>query len=122
MKKVAVVDDSKLARVFARWALASAKIEFLEIEPHSPESVLRALKDSCPDLLLLDVMMPGCPGLELFEAIRVDPVLQDLPVVLITAIGDESILLPFVSLGISGYIHKPVQAKALQEAVLAVLA
>ena len=122
MKKVAVVDDSKLARVFAKWALASAGIEFLEIEPHGPESVLEALKETRPDLLLLDVMMPGCPGLEVFEAIRMDPVLYELPVVLITAIGDESILKPFVAMGISGYIHKPVEAKALQEAVLAVLA
>lgn len=121
MKKVAVVDDSKLARVFAKWSLGPAKIELQEIEPISRESVLKVLREAPPDLVLLDVMMPACPGIALLEDLRQDPVLQDLPVLLITAIGDESVLRPFVALGISGYLHKPVEPKALLEAVLQAL-
>ena len=79
------------------------------------------LRSAPPDLLLLDVMMPACPGIDLLEGIRQDPVLQDLSVILITAIGDEAELRPFVALGISGYFHKPVEAKALLESVLKVL-
>lgn len=118
MKRVAVVDDSKLARVFAKHALIPVGIELQEIEPISVTAVVQRLWEAPPDLLILDAMMPGCPGIELLEVIRQDPVLQDLAVVLITAIGDESVLRPFVSLGISGYLHKPVDPKALQASVL----
>ena len=56
-------------------------------------SILRRLSDatSRPDLLLLDVMMPGMSGLEVVEAVQRDPRLADLPVVLITASTGEPI-------------------------------
>lgn len=117
MTRIAVVDDSKLARTFAKWAIAPTGIDFQEIDPVSLEEVLGALKHAPPDLLLLDVLMPSCPGKDLLEAIRQDSQLSDLPVLLLTAIGDEEVIQPFVALGISGYIHKPVNAKSLMKSV-----
>lgn len=113
MTRIALVDDSKLARTFAKWAIAPTGIDFQEIDPVSLEEVLGALKGAPPDLLLLDVLMPSCPGKDLLEAIRKDDQLAGLPVLLVTAMGDGEVIQPFVALGISGYIHKPVNPESL---------
>ena len=117
MSKVAVVDDSKIARMFAKWALTPSGLEIEEILPNGVIEVLGELRRFEPQLLVLDVMMPTCPGKELLQAIRRDETLKSLPVILLTALWDKADLAPFIALGVSGYLHKPVDPKALKKAV-----
>jgi CheY-like chemotaxis protein len=113
---VMVVDDEPDVRLIARLVLGAAEFEVLEVD--SATSALEALAaGSTPDVLLLDVRMPGLDGWGLLRQLRADPTLQHLPVVVFTAdmsaraeapseLGDGDIL-----------ITKPFQADDLLHAV-----
>ena len=62
-----------------------------------------------PDLILLDLLLPKINGLEVLEAVRGDNTLQDIPVVVLTAAQDDGLRMQAESLGVDGYIAKPVE-------------
>lgn len=74
-----------------------------------------------PDILLLDVMMPGLPGFELVSRLRQNPKLKSLPVVLITARAEQSDVINGLARGANGYLSKPYRPNALVESVHSVL-
>lgn len=73
----------------------------------SGEDALRMLDQRCPDLLLLDVMMPGMDGFDVIEAVRERPGTSDLPVVFLTAAQDRDLLLRAFDAGAVDYVTKP---------------
>lgn len=76
----------------------------------SGEQALRAARTvPRPDLILLDVMMPGMDGYEVLRGLREDPLTADIPVIFITALGDEDNEVKGFELGAADYIHKPVE-------------
>jgi len=102
--RVLVVDDNQdtcelLARILRR-AGHDAGCET------SPAGALDHLRRDTPDLVILDVMMPGMTGLELLRAIRAEAGLAALPVVLFTALSDEKTRTEARRLGASGYVVK----------------
>lgn len=62
MALIAVVDDSRLARTFTATCLRKASHEVVDIDPLSIFEVLKVLRESPPALLVMDFLMPGCPG------------------------------------------------------------
>jgi two-component system chemotaxis response regulator CheY len=122
MARIAIVDDSRLARVFAAGALRARGHEVVEIEPASLFSVLKVLRDDPVDLLVMDLLMPECPGESLMRACREDAALQHLPVLLLSAHRDDEALLRMQHQGISGFLLKPLEPAALVEKVEAALA
>jgi CheY-like chemotaxis protein len=81
---VMVVDDEPDVRLIARVVLTAAEFEVLEVE--SGEEALAELTGGrAPDVVLLDVRMPGLDGWEVLQHIRADPTLAHLPVVVFTA-------------------------------------
>jgi two-component system NtrC family sensor kinase len=66
-----------------------------------------------PDLLLLDIMMPGMNGLQVIERLRGDPVTRDIPVIFVTALNTEDIELQGFDMGAADYITKPIKAALL---------
>jgi CheY-like chemotaxis protein len=75
---------------------------------HDSRDVLPFLRRHRPNVVLLDIMMPGQSGIELLRAIRSDPRLKDLPVVMYTALSDEEKQAEAAKLGASGYVVKGV--------------
>ncbi len=73
---------------------------------------LSKIKSSPPDLILLDVMMPGMTGYEVTQRIRQDDSLPSIPILLITA-HDEASALHGLELGANDFIHKPIDFDAL---------
>ena len=61
----------------------------------------------CPDLIVLDVMLPGMNGLDAFRKLRQDPVTRQIPVILLTAKSDETDIELGLELGVDDYITKP---------------
>ncbi|GLH68513.1 hypothetical protein GETHPA_00460 [Geothrix rubra] len=122
MARIAIVDDSRLARVFAAGALRAQGHEVVEVEPDSLFSVLKVLRDDPVDLLVMDLLMPECPGESLVRACREDAALQGLPVLVLSAHRDDEALQRMQQHGISGFLLKPLEPAALVEKVAEALA
>jgi len=121
MAKIMIVDDSRLARTYAAACLAKEGHEVLEVEPTSIFDVLKAVKESRPDLLVMDFLMPNCPGHSLARGCREDPDLQSLPVLVLTAHRDDAVTGHLLGMGISQVLFKPLEPRALTDAVAAIL-
>lgn len=122
MARIAIVDDSRLARAFAAAALRAKGHEVVEVEPESLFSVLKVLRDEPVDLLVLDLLMPGCPGESLVRACREDAALSALPVLVLSAHRDDEALRRMQQHGLSGFLLKPVEPPVLVAKVQEALA
>ncbi len=104
-------------------ALRDALQELLALAGHSAEAVadgtqaLAAIRANPPDLVILDHLMPGLDGLSVLQALRADPRLQDIPVILLTGAAYD---IPR-NAGAAAVIEKPFQMLPLQERVRAIL-
>jgi phosphate regulon transcriptional regulator PhoB len=87
----------------------------------SGEEALRQVQASPPDLVLLDLMMPAMNGLEVCRRLRQDPVTASLPIVMLTAKGDEIDRVLGLEIGADDYVVKPFSPKELLARVRAVL-
>ena len=122
MGRIMIVDDSRLARTFTATCLRRQGHEVEEVEPTSIFDVLKAVKDSRPDLLIMDFLMPGCPGTSLARVCHEDPELRSMRVLMLTAHRDEEVTLRVQNLGVSEVMYKPFEPQALVDAVAALLA
>ena len=87
----------------------------------SAEQALERIREELPDLVLLDWMLPGQSGLELARRLRGDARTKALPIILLTARGDEEDKLRGLETGADDYITKPFSLKELQARIKAVL-
>ena len=69
------------------------------------------------DLVLLDIMMPGIDGYEVLKRIRSEPVLHETPVIMVTALGDESSIKRCLALGATDYVGKPFELTFLKSRI-----
>jgi len=84
-------------------------------------SALELAKREKPDLVLLDVMMPGKSGWEVVRALKQDPVTQDIKIVMVTAIGAQVNELTSPLYGADAYIDKPFEFERLETVILGLL-
>lgn len=117
MARIAVVDDSKLARVFAVAALQKHGHEVFEIEPDSLDAVLKALIEWKPDLMILDYAMPGFQGPSLVRACVERPELSEMKVMMLTAFHDEAVAARMRKLGVGTILHKPIRHEDLARSI-----
>lgn len=113
MARIAVVDDSRLARTFAMAALKGKGHEVIDIDPTSLFGVLEILKDKVPDAMVVDWLMPLCPAQSLLRACRDDLVLQHMRIVVLTAHRDDEVLGRLERFGVTHVLLKPVAPEAL---------
>lgn len=103
---VLVIDDEPTQRMLSREALEQRGYRVEEAD--SGEAGLELAREFKPDLILLDVMMPGMDGFEVCRRIRIDPDLHRTPVVIVTALEDlNSIEIGFEA-GATDFIAKPI--------------
>ena len=117
MALVAIVDDSRLARMFAAGALRKAGHEVVEVEPDSLEMVMGTLRALKPMLLVLDQQMPTFSGSSLVRACFEDDALASVKVLMLTAQRDEDLEHRMAKLGVHAVLHKPISPMALNRAV-----
>ena len=79
------------------------------------EEALGLIADEVPDLVLLDIMMPGMSGYEVCEKLRADPVTELLPIVLCTSLDPQKERIKGIEVGADDFITKPVKIKVLGE-------
>ena len=104
---VLVVDDDPTMRVLVAETLLPDGIEVVEAEDGS--SALVALRTRIPDLVLLDVQMPGVDGFSVCQAIRALPGGADVPVVMMTGLEDVDSIRRAYEVGATDFVTKPLQ-------------
>jgi two-component system phosphate regulon response regulator PhoB len=87
----------------------------------SGEAALKAVADAPPDLLVLDLMLPGVDGLEVCRQVRAAPATRALPLLMLSAKGEESDIVTGLELGADDYLPKPFSPRVLIARVRAVL-
>ncbi|MBE0644616.1 MAG: response regulator transcription factor [Bacteroidetes bacterium] len=87
----------------------------------SGEMALRSVKQQTPDLILLDLMLPGVDGLEVCKALKADSATRSIPVIMLTARSEEADIVTGLELGADDYITKPFSRRVLLARVKAVL-
>jgi DNA-binding response OmpR family regulator len=87
----------------------------------SGTDVLPRLRKAPPDLVILDLMLPGVDGLVVCQAMRADPALAGIPIIMLTARGEESDRVSGLELGADDYVTKPFSPKELSARVTALL-
>jgi PAS domain S-box-containing protein/putative nucleotidyltransferase with HDIG domain len=102
---ILIVDDEPFGRKTLE-ALLSMYDYQLEFASDGPEALSQAAKLT-PDLILLDVMMPGMDGFEVCRTLRADPVLSEVPVIMITALDDRESRIQGIEAGADDFISKP---------------
>ena len=115
MRKVLVADDEPGMRVLVRATLESDRYEVLEaIDGDEAWELIGAER---PELVVLDVQMPGKSGLELVKGIRMDPVLRATKVVLLTAFRGAADVEAGMKAGADYYLTKPYSPIELQQLI-----
>lgn len=117
--KVLIVEDEEALTLLLRYNL--------EAEGYEVDSVARGddaeirLRESVPDLVLLDWMLPGLSGIELCRRIRMRPETERLPVIMLTARGEETERVRGLATGADDYVVKPFSVPELSARVRALL-
>ena len=87
----------------------------------SGDGALARAKSTEPDLILLDLMLPGLSGLEVCRNLKADPATAGLPIVMLTAKSEEADIVTGLELGADDYVTKPFRPRELEARIRAVL-
>ena len=118
-QRIAVVEDEEDIREILEFTLQS---EGFAVSCFADgKSALRAIRRERPDLVLLDLMLPDLDGLEVCRELKSDADTRAIPVVMVTAKGEETDVVLGLGLGADDYVPKPFRNKELVARVKAVL-
>ncbi len=106
-----VVEDDPDIRELLAYTLGKEGYEVLQAP--SGEAGFKAILDKKPDLVVLDVMLPGIDGLELLRRVKAEPALRKTPVILVSAKGEETDVVTGLELGADDYVTKPFSPRVL---------
>ena len=113
MTHVVVIDDDRSVGEMIRRSLAKVELDVLAVT--KADAGLTAIRDQTPEVVLLDIMLPGTSGLDVFRMIH--DIDRKLPIIFITAGSDSSIAIKAMQLGGFDYVTKPLDLPALNDLV-----
>jgi DNA-binding response OmpR family regulator len=119
MSKILIVDDEQDIVELLSYNLE--KEGFSTVKAYDGEAALGLVRSEKPDLMILDLMLPKMNGLDVCKAIRRNPETVNLPIIMLTAKGDEIDKIIGLEVGADDYITKPFSIKELIARVRAVL-
>ena len=118
-EKIIVVEDDEDILELISYNLGREGYQVTKVL--SGEKALQLVHTRQPDLIVLDLMLPGIDGLQVCKRLKADPRTQRIPVVMVTARGEETDVVTGLELGADDYIPKPFRPKELVARVRAVL-
>lgn len=116
---ILIVDDEEDILELIKYNLKNEGYQILTAQ--SGETAIKIARQSKLDLLVLDLMLPGIDGLEVTKYLKNNESTQDLPIVMLTAKGEESDVITGLELGANDYMSKPFSPKVLVARVRAIL-
>lgn len=118
-QSILIVDDTPVGRDTLE-ALLYKQGYNLAFAASGPETLTKA-EELMPDLILLDVMMPGMNGFEVCRRLRANPILAEVPVIMVTALDDQSSRVKGIEAGADDFITKPFNRVELRARVKTIL-
>ncbi|MFA5905353.1 MAG: response regulator transcription factor [Desulfobacula sp.] len=116
---ILIVDDEEDIIELIKYNLKAEGYSILTAQ--TGEQAIKIAKQSGPDLMVLDLMLPGMDGFEVTRYLRSHEETQDMPIVILTAKGEESDIITGLELGANDYISKPFSPKVLTARIRAIL-
>ena len=116
---ILIVDDEEDIIELIQYNLKNEGYSILTAD--AGEQAIKIAKQARPDLIVLDLMLPGMDGLEVTRYLRSNEETRDLPIVILTAKGEESDIITGLELGANDYISKPFSPKVLVARIRAIL-
>ena len=117
--KILIVDDEEHIIELIKFNLENSGYETLTAT--NGIDALRIIREESPRLILLDIMLPGMDGYDICKEIRKDSVIANIPVIMITAKGEEVDKILGLELGADDYITKPFSIRELIARVKALI-
>ena len=118
-KRILIVDDEPAIRDMVAFALRKGDYE--PAHAGDAREAQAAIADRVPDLILLDWMLPGTSGLELARRWRKDALTREVPIIMLTARGEENDRVGGLEAGVDDYVVKPFSARELLARIRAVM-
>jgi len=116
---VLVVEDEEDIQELIRYNLAKEGFQITAVA--SSEEAFRRVKAAPPAVILLDLMLPGMNGLEFCKLLKADPSTRAIPIIMVTAKGEEADVVAGLELGADDYLTKPFSPRVLLARMRAVL-
>jgi len=118
-KRIAIVEDERdVADLIEHYLRRNG---YDSVIYNNGETALSKLRSNPPDLLILDLMLPGMDGLELCRALRADAAIKWIPIIMLTAKGEETDRIVGLEMGADDYVTKPFSPNELMARVKSVL-
>ncbi len=118
-EQILVVEDDEDIQELIRYNLAQAG--YRVIVAGTGEDGLKAARAKAPDLVLLDIMLPGMDGLEVCRLLSANDATRQIPVIMLTAKGEEADIVTGLQMGADDYITKPFSPRVLLARIKVVL-
>ncbi len=112
-KTILVIEDNEMNMKLMRAVLKAGNYRMLEAA--DAETGLRLVREQRPDLILMDIQLPGMDGLSASQIIKGDPELKHIPIFALTGFAMQSDREKGMGAGLDGYIVKPFSLKGLLE-------
>jgi two-component system, OmpR family, alkaline phosphatase synthesis response regulator PhoP len=118
-KKILLIEDEKDIINLLMHTLSKEKCEVYSIT--NGDKALETTKSIYPDIVLLDLMLPGIDGLQICKLLKQDPQTSNIPIIILTAKSEETDIVTGLELGAEDYITKPFSPKVLIARIRSVL-
>jgi CheY-like chemotaxis protein len=115
IKTILVVEDNELNMKLVKGLIKIGKYRMLEAI--DAESGIQLIREQRPDLVLMDIQLPGMDGLSATKIIKEDPSLKDIPIVALTSYAMQGDKEKALEAGCTGYIAKPIDTRKFLETV-----
>jgi len=115
IKTILVVEDNELNMKLVKGLIKIGKYRMLEA--NDAESGIQLIREQRPDLVLMDIQLPGMDGLSATKIIKEDPDLKDIPIVALTSYAMQGDKEKALAAGCTGYIAKPIDTRKFLETV-----
>ncbi|MCG8639319.1 MAG: response regulator transcription factor [Desulfobacterales bacterium] len=116
---ILIVDDEEDIIELIKYNLKTEG--YMVLTAQTGEKAIQIARQSQPDLMVLDLMLPGIDGLEVTRYLRNHEMTRDLPIVMLTAKGEEADVVTGLELGANDYISKPFSPKVLVARIRSIL-
>ena len=118
-KRILIVEDEASIRDMVAFALRKADMD--PVHAADARAAQLAIAEKVPDLILLDWMLPGLSGLDLARRLRKEQLSREIPIIMLTARGEEMDRVSGLEAGIDDYVVKPFSSRELIARIRAVL-